>query len=493
MQEYPTSEEFLKRVEQMIVEENLLDRNEPTVVGVSGGPDSLTLMDVLNRLGYPLIIAHLNHQIRPEAWDEEEEVKRFAEDRGLRFVSSQVNVPEYARDQGFSLEEAARTARYQFLFAEARKSEAQAVAVGHTADDQVETVLMHFLRGAGLPGLKGMRSQALPNSWSEEIALVRPLLAIWRQEVLAYCRERDLEPVLDASNEEFTFYRNRLRHELIPILEQYNPEVRSVIWRTAQVLAGDEEVLERISQTAWERCLSVKEEDAIILHLTKLRQEVSGVKRRVIRRAIETLRPDFRDLDFESVDRASNFIDKPTRSFEMDLTAGLRLIMEEDRLIIAGWSADIPEGNWPQMDKDVDVLEISGEILLANGWIIQAEEVTDIEEAWEQAQVNEDPNQVWIDGEAVERSIFVRTRREGDRFQPLGMGGHTTRLSDYLINVKMPKRARAKWPLVSAGDEIAWVPGYALAHPFRLSESTKRAIHLHLKSRSHFAGNAKRL
>ena len=225
----------------------------------------------------------------------------------------------------------------------------QAVAVGHTADDQVETVLMHLLRGAGLSGLRGMSYYSLPNPWSQTIPLVRPLLGVWREEIMAYLARQGLQPSLDASNLEKRYYRNRLRHELIPQLEELNPGARRRIWKMAALLQDEDETIERVVDAAWGQCCLVDSEAAVAFDTGGLRDQPKGVQRRLIRRAIARLRPGLRDIDYETVDRALDFLTSPTRTGQMDLAAGLRLEMEGERLWIADWKADLPGANWPQL------------------------------------------------------------------------------------------------------------------------------------------------
>jgi len=164
----------------------------PYITGVSGGPDSLALLHCLAGMDMPLVCAHLNHGLRPEAGDEEDFVRDFAASLGIPFVSSRANVGAFSKDQNQSMEEAARNLRYSFLFAEAEKMGARAVLTAHTADDQVETILMHLVRGAGLSGLKGMAPETWLPQFSRSVPLVRPMLAIWREAVLDYCRRHTL-------------------------------------------------------------------------------------------------------------------------------------------------------------------------------------------------------------------------------------------------------------------------------------------------------------
>jgi tRNA(Ile)-lysidine synthase len=459
---------------------DILSPDKPVIVAVSGGPDSLCLLDILDRYGYNLVVAHLNHGLRSEAESDAVAVRREAEKRSLPFVLGEDDVTTFAADNALSLEEAARIKRYNFLFAQAEKYDAQAVAVGHTADDQVETVLMHLLRGSGLSGLKGMPVRALPNPWSEDIPLVRPLISVWREEVIAYCRDHELYPVIDQSNLDTTIYRNRLRHELIPYLETYNPGIKQVLHRTIHILAGEYDVLERVVDQAWETALVDQGRGYVALDPAFLERQAIGVRRQLLRRAIAMLCPDLRDIDFDSIERGLAFVEQPSQTNQIDLVAGLQLVLEENKLWIAAWTADLPS-SWPLMaDRDSLSLGVPGAVSLLAGWRLQASKVIEMGDLQAKVLVNEDQNQTWVDKDSLQSQLVVRTRRPGDRFRPLGMGGHSIKLSEFMINVKLPNRARDTWPLVCAGEHVVWVPGYRLAHPFRITPATEEAIYLQL-------------
>jgi tRNA(Ile)-lysidine synthase len=310
--------------------------------------------------------------------------------------------------------------------------------------------------------------------------LVRPLLAVWREQVLAYCKEKDLNPVIDPSNLDTTIYRNRLRHELIPTLETYNPAFKEVLYRTIQVLSGEFDVLERIVDQAWASALLDEGQDYVVLDPDVLRKQPVGVRRNLLRRAIALLRPDLRDIDFDSIERGLDFLAQPSQTNQIDLVAGLRLMMEEDRLWLTTWTADLPS-SWPQMTtQDGLKLELPGEVLLKAGWRLRASKVAEIGDLYPAVLANEDSNRAWVDKFRLDGHLVVRKRRPGDRFRPLGMGGRSIKLSEFMINVKMPRRARDAWPLVCAGDDIVWIPGYRLGHPFRITPETREAIYLHL-------------
>jgi tRNA(Ile)-lysidine synthase len=472
---------MLQYLALILHQECRLDPSKTVLVALSGGPDSLCLFDAIWRLGYPIIAAHLNHRLRPEAWRDAQAVKQFVGERNLTLAMSEVDVGEFADTHGLSIEEAARLVRYRFLFEQAEHFNAQAVVVGHTADDQVETVLMHLLRGAGLSGLTGMTFRSFPTSWSQTIPLVRPLLGVWREEIHAYLSERSLQPVQDASNLDTQYFRNRIRQELIPALKTYNPQIRQRIWQTAYTLQGDNELLDRAVDAAWESCHAVAGPGYVSFKIGELQVQYRGMQRRLLRRAVSLLRTGLHDIDFDTIERGTKFLNKPKYSSQIDLSGGLYVFYEEDRLWVAAWEADLPTGIWPSVEqgKALD-LQVPGSLNLSGGWQFYAQPAYDISQAFSQAMGNRDPYQAWLDFNDLQFPLIVRGRLPGDRFQPLGMRGHSTKLSDMLINLKLPSRARSTWPLLLSGMDIVWIPGFRLAHPYRLKEKTRSAVHLYL-------------
>ncbi len=457
-----------------------IDPDIPLIVGVSGGPDSLCLLDLLHREGFSVVVAHLDHGLRPESGDEARGVRLVAESLDVPFVSDVRivnNIP------GQSVEEAGRNARYRFLFEQAEIHGAQAVVVGHNADDQVETVLMHLLRGSGLGGLKGMLPYTLPNPWSTEITLVRPLLKTWRHEIEAYCQQRGLEPIYDSSNTDTNFFRNRLRIDLIPTLDEYIPGVQQRIWHMADILAEDDAALDEIVAAARDRCFESQGDGFVRFYLQDLGEQSLAMQRRLIRWAVSELRPDIRDLDYAAVQRALTLLASQQIAKQADLALGVRAFIEDGLFYIATWEANLPGAGWPQVAHE-EVLQVPFEIELADGWRLKGEYVQDLESARELARENADPYQAWLDLGVAESTLTIRPRRPGDSFQPLGMGGKSSKISDFMINQKIPARARGRWPLVCNNYEIAWVPGYQLANGFKVNRESKRVILLQLHSPS---------
>lgn len=472
---------LLDRLRLVLEEKCGLHPGERVLVGFSGGPDSLCLLDTLHRLGYPLIAAHLDHGLRPESLSDMQTVQRMTAERGIQLAVAQEDVAAYADAHALSVEEAGRILRYRFLFQAADEQGAAAVVVGHNADDQVETVLMHLLRGAGLSGLKGMRHLETPNAWSASIPLMRPLLGVWRDEILAYLQEYRLEPVIDASNQDTTYFRNRLRNQLIPDLLAYNPQVKSVFWRMADVLAADHTALEDLVDRAWQSCAVEAGPGYVQLDATQLQNQSLSVQRRLFRRAIARLRPGLRDIDYAAIERALSYLAQPPASGETDLIAGLRLFWENNLLYLAAWEADLPEKDWPQLPPGAEYqIDIPGRLVLPGGWILQAESGALSSALGKAAQNNHDPYQAWLDLATLQPPLLVRARHPGDRIQPLGLSSGTLKLADLMVNRKLPRRARANWPLLLSEDQIAWAPGLQIAHPFRLTRKTLTHVHLRL-------------
>jgi tRNA(Ile)-lysidine synthase len=391
-------------------------------------------LDLLHQLSYPLVVAHLDHGLRPESEDEARQVEQVANRLGLPFVMGREDVARFAGDEHLSIEEAARLLRYRFLFDQASQFNAQAVAVGHNADDQVETVLMHLLRGSGLAGLKGMAFRSLPTAWSPDIPLVRPLLGFWREEILAYAAERGLQPAQDASNLDRTFYRNRLRHELIPTLESYQPRLRQLLWRMAPGVGGDEQVLEQLVEQAWTACRAEASEGRVSFAAGPLRSQPVGIQRRLLRRAIASLRPGLRDVDYQAVERGLEALASTAPRAQSDLVSGLRLFLEGERVWIAAQELHLPGLGWPQVPEQVVLqLDVPG----AGPAGVAAGSCAGLSSRTRRRSPLQTPFRPGSRrGPAA--TLQVRRRRPGDRFKPFWNGGPLVEAFRFMINVKLP-------------------------------------------------------
>ncbi len=467
-----------ENIETILRDECRLVKDHPIIVGVSGGPDSLCLLETLRQAGYSVIVGHFNHQLRLEASEDARMVEKTASRLMLGCHIDGEDVRAYAEQEKLSLEEAARNLRYRFLFKLARERGAQAVAVGHTADDQVETILMHFVRGSALNGLKGMSYRSIIKTFDPQIPVVRPLLNMWREETVVYCAANGLRPHYDSSNDSIDFQRNRIRHLLIPSLETYNPKFREAVLRMSQSLKGDFALLMDMLETAWQKTVLEVDEQSVTFDADMLAKYSVGLQRNLIKHAMQTLSPGI-DVNYSTLDRAALLINNPAHaSTRVDLKGGLRMFREAQHLYICTLNAELPFNLWPQLTGASSVpVSIPGQIELAGGWKFTCERWGLPLLAREQAERTADTFQVWLDAKNLTRPLKLRIRHPGDQFAPLGLDGHTQKLSDFFVNVKMPQRARENWPLLCAGDEIIWVPGYRPAHEHRLTESTRSVFY----------------
>ncbi len=466
-----------QRVGHYIQAHNLLPPHSQIILGVSGGPDSLCLLDILHTLApersWNLRVAHLNHGLRPEAAGEAEKVQGEAARRGLAFFTASVDTLGYAQTHRRSIEEAAREMRYAFLGRVAQSAGATLIAVAHTADDQAETVLMRFLRGSGLSGLSGMRPRArLPSAevMYEEHAvsgetplLVRPLLATTRAEVEAYCAERGLEPVHDQTNRDPAYLRNRLRHVLLPELEKVNPNLRASLGRTAEVLAGEYELVADLINTLWRQTARL---EAGQVELNRAQWQALSVpqQRSLLREAIARLQGHTRNLDFVPLEAAIQFSRSATAGRECELPGGLKLAIGYTHLTLYRGRPD-----WVQAEA-LPLVDNAGHLTL--GWQFQTTPLPPGTWTLEQIATQSGPWRVYIDAARPGGPLRVRPRQAGDSFQPLGLGGHHQKISDYLVNAKVEASLRERWPLVSSGKEIVWLAGLRLDERFKVTAAT---------------------
>ena len=453
-----------------------MEPGQEVVVGVSGGPDSLCLLDCLDQLGYRPIVAHFDHRLRADSAEDAEFVREVARSYRLPYHLGREDVIK--ADGG--IEQAARQLRYRYLNQVAEQTGITAVAVGHTADDQAETVLMHLLRGAGSAGLGGMGASTALNGITnldaaEGRRLIRPLLEVAREETLAHCGTVGLEPRIDSTNADPRFSRNRLRNELIPILRTYNPRIQETLVRTAKVMAAETEAIEAMVDSNWTRWVAEPGKGALALTYKEMRKAPVAVQRAAMRRAIFQLKPGMRDLGFDSIERA---IESMAARRRLSLAGGLELVPMGGETILKFQGEPVPITGMPQLSTARPVnLEIPFSLELAQSWVLSGERVQD---AGAGAEGRTD---AWFDEQILAGHLTVRGPRPGDRITPLGMTG-SVKLSDLFTNRKIPCPARKLWPVISSNAEILWVVGLHQSRSARILPDTHNAVHLRVLNKS---------
>ncbi len=488
--------DVLAKVRQVIERCDLLAGGGTVVVGVSGGPDSLCLLHVLNRLrqlyGIELHVAHLDHRIRgAESKEDAAFVARLAEEWGLPATVETRDVPQLARESKLAIEEAARQARYSFSAQVALAVGAKRIAVGHNADDQAETIVMHWLRGAGLAGLRGMLPQTdlggmrLEAAWPDrpplELQVIRPLLETPRAEIEAYCQEHGLTPRFDHSNLDTTYYRNRLRHELIPYLESYNPNIREVLRRSAQVIGDDYDFLQARLERVWPAVVSSESEEAITFDLARWRALPTSQQRSILREAVHCLRRSLRNINWIHIENALSALRAKPAGTQVTLPQGLMLSIGYRDFTVAD-EGYVPQVDWPLLLVESLPVTVPGVTQLPDsGWYFEAA-IIERNEFGQTHLDNPNPWQAFLDYESTGPELVLRQRRSGDRFQPLGLGGHEKSLHTFMIDVKIPRYLRDFIPIVASPQHIVWVTGWRVDERVKIAESTERILHLAFRS-----------
>ncbi len=305
------------------------------LVGVSGGPDSLCLADVLLALGSDVVLAHMNHALRGADADADAAfVQAFAAERNVAVVLERVDVAAAAREARQSIELAAREARQVFFARAARAARARAIVLAHTADDQAETVLMRLLRGTGLEGLRAMSAQsALPGA--HELALLRPLLRVTRAEIERYCADAGLLPRHDASNDSLDHTRNRVRHELLPVLQQFNPGIKQVLARLADSAGAELDVIAYATNAAF-AAHARQQPSAVTVDRAAWRALPEGLQRALLRESVRRIKGELTNLNFAAVEEARDVLNSAATTGDIALMSDVRIIVRAPDFVVTG-------------------------------------------------------------------------------------------------------------------------------------------------------------
>lgn len=266
---------------------NLINANDKIVLGVSGGPDSLFMLNILNnlheRLHIELVVAHINHMIREEADSEEEFVRKFCQKIKVPFYSKRIEVEKYANNNKIGLEEAGRKIRYEFFEEICSQVGANKIAVAHNKNDKVETMIMHMLRGSGISGLQGIQPKTSK--------IIRPIIEIERKDIEKYCADQNLKPRIDKSNFDNTYTRNKIRNVVIPYVKQeFNPNFIETMTRLSEVITEENTFLNQLTETEYSKILIQKNDNEIELDLKKFNQLDNIIKKRIILYTVSNLR-----------------------------------------------------------------------------------------------------------------------------------------------------------------------------------------------------------
>jgi tRNA(Ile)-lysidine synthase len=459
-------------------EHGLLSEGDRILVAVSGGPDSVALLHVLhelqNEFSLHLEVAHLQHGIRgAEAEEDARFVAELAERLALPFHLKKINLPRMKSEAGRgNLEALARKERYRFFAAVVRERNLGKVATAHTQDDQAETVLMWFLRGSGMKGLGGMEPihhfQPEGCIADESIAVVRPLLAVSKAEIIDFLNAKRLAYRVDRTNQDTRLLRNWIRSELIPKLkERSDPGFSTRLAHQAELLRDDDWVLEVLARRELDR---IRRADGLDREL--FLEQPAALQRRILRLWIEEARGHLLGVDFAHIAALLEFIRAGPPQGSLAIPGGLQLVKEYQVLRLVKRNR-----KWKRAACYSYELRIGTPLGIPEaGMTIHSERM-----AAPLANLPDSLSEAVFDTARLPQTLTLRNFRRGDRFQPLGLAGHK-KVKDLFIEKKIPLSVRATLPLLLAGDEILWIPGHGRSEAAKIGPATTEILRLRVIS-----------
>ena len=457
---------LLDQVKRTIDRYHLLEKGDRLIVGVSAGVDSMVLLHLFiayrEAFDLSLIVAHVNHGLRPEESEKEAElVQKESARLGLPFEYGQFNVKEFQKLGGLSPQDAARRIRFHFFYDLLQRHHAQKIALGHNADDQVETVLLRLIRGSGLQGLKGI----LP---IREGKVIRPLLEVGRGEIESFAIEKKIPALVDSSNLKKDYLRNRIRLALIPLIErEYQPNFKEAVLKTSIILREENDYLEKGAEEAYQKIIQ-EERDTLSFKFSEYQSLHQAIQWRVIKKILGRIYDGGivkEEGEWSDVHKIYQKLHQSSPSFLLELPHEVWVEKRYDIVLLGkGGVKPLPpfEVELPSPGRTF-IEEIGKEVVIE--------------------EVNRDKFRNYsgpsttalMDYESLQFPLKMRNFRPGDRFYPLGVKG-TQKLKDFFIDHKVPKFERPKIPLLISGEMIAWIVGYRIDERVKVTEKTKKVL-----------------
>lgn len=448
---------MFNKIRKTISQYNMFSERDSVLVGLSGGPDSVCLLHILKEYGLKLYIAHLNHGLRGKESDEDE---RFCKELGRK-----LGISVYAKKVKIGKgEDAARNARYKFLEDTAHKIGATKIALGHNADDEAETVLMRLLRGAGVRGLSGIP----PVRRLGDLVIVRPLINVWRKEIMDYLGKRNITYREDSTNKQLDFFRNRIRYELIPFLTKYNPNIKNILHNTGKNMAMVNEYLDSVVN---------KELQGNEIKIKRLKRLHPIIKQGLVRRVAESLEPGL-VLESIQVDNILELTSEIKGSKSIVLPKGIKVIREYDKLFFC-------RNEKGKGDFEIE-LPIPGKVKIGEYNILTDSKLCKRvgkkqcpggRSVKGGGKIRRNLLEVYLDYDRMARPLIIRNRKPGDVFQPIGFKGKK-KVKDIFIDEKVPERYRDIIPIFVSGRDICWIPGYRIGEKFKIVPETKNILEI---------------
>ena len=457
-----------KLIEELIVQFHMIEHGDVVIAGVSGGADSvcllLTLCSLREKFGFEVKVCHVNHCLRGAAADADEEyVKKLCGELGVECRVFRKEVELIAEKRKQSCEEAGREVRREAFEQMCAENGGTKIATAHHRDDQAETVLLNIARGTGIRGLCGIvpvRDNRL-----------RPLLSLTRDRIESYLRERGIVWRVDATNEEDDYTRNRIRHKVLPVLEN---EVNDQTVKHLESLSRQaEEICEYLDYSVrqlWKTCVSVRKKDQeqkespieLVIEKESFFQSFPAVRKLLLQKCIGKVRGGQKDLTSAHLQSVSELFDRQVGK-QIDLPGGVAAKRTYDGIEIIRQTQSRAETGKAAPESDAaGKLELR---FVENGDILQAEEIP------------QKSYTKWIDYDIIKCGLCVRTRQSGD-YLVIDDQGRRQKLKAWFINEKIPKEERDRMLLVADGSHIVWIPGYRMSRAYKVTEKTKNIVEI---------------
>lgn len=445
------------KVLSTINKHNLIQKGDKIVLGLSGGPDSVCLLHVLNRLkkdfNIEIYAAHLNHQIRGiEAQKDALYVSKLCEDMGIIFFVKSINVPKYCENEGLSLEEGARKLRYEMFYEIKDKIKANKIAIGHNLNDQAETVMMRIMRGTGLKGLKGI-------DYIRDNCIIRPILDVERNEIEEYCEAYNLNPRIDKTNLENIYTRNKIRLDLLPYMkDNFNSNVIESIVRMSNSLKSDNDYIEKEAEAKFREVSNIKEKGFVEINLDDFVCLHDAIKVRVLRNSIKHILGDTNFVDQRHIEDIMSLEDNSKVNKMLTLPRNIFVYRKKDSIILT--------------NEEIVNEEIEFYYNVPSNGFIKIKELKQIIETQVMSidrykSMKLDNSSKGFDFNKVKGGIVIRSRRQGDKIK-LAMG--SKKVKDLFIDLKIPREERCKIPIITDSEGIICVGDYKISENYKIAE-----------------------
>lgn len=441
---------FLKTIRR----HKLIEKGDTIIVGASGGPDSQFLIYMLEsikkEIDFDIVLAHLNHLHRKEAANDENLVRDTAQSLDLKFFSEAKSMDELAKKEKISSEDAGRRLRYDFFNRLAEKFPSSKIAVAHNKDDQAETILMRIIRGTGLDGLKAMDYRSGN--------IIRPILDVKKKDILKYLDNKKIPYAIDHTNFEADYTRNKIRLEVIPVLEKINPKFIDQAFRLSD-LAKDDLII--IDDTIGQIFDKICDESSKTIKFNKAEFEKlkKPYQNRLLRLAIDKLKGSIKDISKDNIDEFLSLT---------GLDNGKEIIKDDLRF---------------RKSYDYYILEEAGEIKNESVYDLYAEDVIDFDGKIIKSSIinsktyTRDRSKAYFDYDKLKFPLKVRTRRNGDKFIPLGSKS-PKKLKDFFIDQKIDRLERDKVPIILSDDKIIWLTNLRMGEEFKVTDLTSKILQI---------------